>query len=164
LLGEIERGVPPLARPDVPPELESLVFRALATDPRDRPASASELARELRAIHHTPGQRPPRRPASRRGAPRPSATRAPALLTCAAGLEHPAGPPPTAQNKDALELVEGALMMAMRVKLPLFYRSDPARFLVQAFLGVRAFPADGRTWLVLGRALSLYGDPAQAAS
>src|SRR5207244_1457133 len=64
-------------------------------------------------------------------------------LRLSAWLEHPTGPPPTAQNKDALELVEGALMMAMRVKLPLFYRSDPARFLVQAFLGVRAFPADG---------------------
>ena len=53
LVGRIMRNdVPPLARPDVPPELEQLLRGCMAAEPRDRPASAAELGLALADLGH----------------------------------------------------------------------------------------------------------------
>jgi hypothetical protein len=47
----VDRPRPPgELNPDVPPPLENLIFRLLARDPEDRPVSAAEVGRELRAL------------------------------------------------------------------------------------------------------------------
>ena len=46
--------VPPIAHnPDLPPALDALILRLLAKSPEDRPASASEVAGELRSVRQT---------------------------------------------------------------------------------------------------------------
>ncbi|MDQ3698320.1 MAG: protein kinase [Gemmatimonadota bacterium] len=45
-------------RPDVPPELDALVMRALRKDRDGRYATAGEMARELAALRGTPDERP----------------------------------------------------------------------------------------------------------
>jgi serine/threonine protein kinase/Tol biopolymer transport system component len=42
-------------RPEVPPELARLIHRLIAKDPRDRPADANEVLRELRLMQGQPG-------------------------------------------------------------------------------------------------------------
>jgi serine/threonine-protein kinase len=57
LVGHIIQAQPaPVAvlRPDVPDELSSLLMRALSSNPRARPASASEMQDELRAVFEGP--------------------------------------------------------------------------------------------------------------
>jgi serine/threonine-protein kinase PknK len=53
LVGRIMvNDLPALERPGVPPELEALLRRCMAADPRDRPASAAELGLALDGLGH----------------------------------------------------------------------------------------------------------------
>jgi serine/threonine-protein kinase len=60
LLGQISAGKPPRIsdlRPDVPPDLDNLMARALSADPHSRPLSARDLQEEIRAIFDAPRTR-----------------------------------------------------------------------------------------------------------
>jgi serine/threonine protein kinase len=55
VMSRIVRGLfarPTEVRPDLPPELESIILRALATDPDDRHATAQELLADLESFAH----------------------------------------------------------------------------------------------------------------
>lgn len=51
----ISSPVPPIGRSEAPPELERLLRRCLAKDPSERPASAAEVAAELRRLQSRVG-------------------------------------------------------------------------------------------------------------
>ncbi len=81
----------------VPPEVEKLVFRAMAKDPSNRPANADEMAAELMAAYEHS-----RASASgvRSAAARTSSVRPPPMVTASASIP----PAPNAPAADSLEV------------------------------------------------------------
>jgi tetratricopeptide (TPR) repeat protein len=94
----IATGPPPDIRdamPDASPQAADILKRAMARDPRERPASAGELAKGLARALDEPPTAPTRAvppTAATRAAPRPAPVPAPAAAPAAAKPPPPTGP------------------------------------------------------------------------